>query len=116
VTGPFRHVVLLTWKEGTDAAAIRAAVEGLAGLPAVIPELREYHFGNDLGIADGNADFAIVGDFEDVDAWRRYQEHPEHQRVIVELIRPILASRQAAQFPCPAGSHAQDAGAGESNP
>jgi Stress responsive A/B Barrel Domain len=102
VTGPFRHVVLLTWKDGTDAAAISAVVDGLDGLPAVIPELREYHFGTDLGIADGNSDFAIVGDFDDVDGWRRYQEHPEHQRVIVELIRPILASRAAVQFAHPA--------------
>ncbi len=101
MTGPVRHVVLLTWKEGTDAAAVRAVAEGLAALPDAIPELREYRFGADLGIADGNADFAIVGDFDDVEAWRRYQEHPEHQRVIVELIRPILASRAAVQLAAP---------------
>jgi Stress responsive A/B Barrel Domain len=113
VTGPFRHVVLLTWKDGTEAAAIGAVVDGLAGLPAVIPELREYHFGTDLGIAEGNADFAIVGDFDDIEAWRRYQEHPEHQRVIAELIRPILASRVAVQVAQPTGT--KDDRAGESD-
>jgi hypothetical protein len=101
VSTGLRHVVLLTWKAGTDAAAIQAVVDGLGRLPVAIPELREYRFGSDLGIADGNADFAIVADFADADAWARYQEHPEHQRVLVELIRPILAARTAAQVAHP---------------
>ena len=100
-TGPLRHIVLLTWKPDAESEAIRAAVDGLAGLPARIPELTRYRLGTDLGIVDGNADFAIVGDFDDTAAWRRYQEHPEHQRVIVELLRPIIASRVAVQVPYP---------------
>jgi Stress responsive A/B Barrel Domain len=91
--------VCLTWKPDTDPAAIDAVIEGLAGLPAVIPELTDYHFGPDLGLVpDGNAHFVIVGHFADAEAWTRYQQHPEHQRVIVELMRPILASRTSAQF------------------
>ena len=100
-TGPLRHIVLLTWKPDAESEAIRAAVDGLAGLPARIPELTRYRLGTDLGIVDGNADFAIVGDFDDPSAWRRYQEHPEHQRVLVELLRPIIASRVAVQVPLP---------------
>ena len=95
-----RHVVCLTWKPGTDTAAIDAVTEALAALPGAIPELdrSRYHFGPDLALLDANADFAIVGDFPDVAAWTRYQEHPEHQRMLAELIRPILASRVAVQI------------------
>jgi hypothetical protein len=93
--------VCLTWKPGTAPAAIEAVAAGLAALPAAIPELGSYRFGADLGLIDGNADFAIVGDFPDAAAWRRYQEHPEHQRVLAEQIRPILASRTAVQFALP---------------
>ncbi len=106
--GPLRHVVCFTWKPGTEPAAIQAVVDALSALPAVIPELTDYHFGTDLTMADGNADFAIVGDFEDAAAWTRYHQHPEHQRVIVEVIRPISASRTAAQFLLPSRAHEQE--------
>ncbi len=93
-----RHVVGLTWTaDATEAhvAAIRAA---LAELPGQIPEIRVYTFGSDLGLVDGNADFAIVADFDDVDAWRRYERHPAHQAVLTDRIRPILAARAAMQL------------------
>jgi hypothetical protein len=97
-SGPLRHIVCLTWKPGTQDATVAAVCEALGALPAVIPQIHAYRFGSDLGLADGNADFAIVGDFADVAAWHRYQEHPEHQRVLAELIGPNLAARTAAQF------------------
>ena len=93
-----RHVVCVTWKVGTSPGAVTALCEALAGLPALIPEIQGYAFGTDLGLADANADFAIVADFEDIAAWRRYQEHPEHQRVLTELIKPNLESRTAVQI------------------
>jgi len=96
--GPLRHVVCVTWKAGTSATAVTALCEALAGLPTLIPEIQGYAFGSDLGLADTNADFAIVADFDDVTAWRRYQEHPEHQRVLAEHIRPNLESRAAVQI------------------
>jgi hypothetical protein len=93
-----RHVVCLTWNEGATPAAVAAVADALAELPALIPELRAYSIGPDVGLAPGNADFAIVADFDDADGWRRYQAHPAHQAVLVERIRPILASRVAVQL------------------
>jgi hypothetical protein len=93
-----RHVVGLTWTNDatdTDVAAVRAA---LAALPEQIPEIRAYTFGSDLGLVDGNADFAIVADFDDVDAWHRYERHPAHQAALTDRIRPILAARAAVQL------------------
>lgn len=92
-----RHVVCLTWRSDAteeDVAAVRA---GLATLPDQIPEIRGYAFGVDLGLVDGNADFGIVADFDDAAAWRRYQEHPAHQAVLRDRIRPIMAGRAAVQ-------------------
>lgn len=95
--GGLRHVVCLTWAPGTDAAAIAAVCEGLTGLPGAIAEIRSFAFGADLGLVEANADFAIVAEFEDDESWRRYQEHPDHVRVITELIRPHLGARTAVQ-------------------
>ena len=93
-----RHVVCLTWTEDATPEAVAAVEAALAELPARIPELRAYRFGGDAGLASGNADFAVVADFDDADGWRRYMEHPAHQAVLVDRIRPILASRVAVQL------------------
>jgi hypothetical protein len=93
-----RHVALFTWKPGTTAEQVQAFSRGLTGLPSAISAIRAYGFGPDAGIADGNADFALVADFDDEDGWRIYQQHPAHQRVITELARPIVEARHAVQY------------------
>lgn len=93
-----RHVSLLTWSDAATAEALAALERDLAALPGLIPELRHYTFGADLGAADGNADYVIIADLDDLDAWRRYQEHPAHQALLRDRIRPILATRTAAQL------------------
>ncbi len=60
-----RHVVCLTWTDDATPDAVAAVAAGLGELPSLIPELRGYHFGPDAGIASGNADFAVVADFDD---------------------------------------------------
>src|SRR3954468_24457644 len=94
----FRHVVLMRWKDSATADQKRAAREGLATLPGLIPELRSYQVGEDAGITpQGNSDMAIVADFDDVDAFLVYRDHPAHQDVITRLIRPIFESLAALQ-------------------
>jgi hypothetical protein len=93
-----RHVALFKWAEGTTQQERDAIRTALAGLPPLIPELRAYRVGEDLGLVDGNWDFAVVADFDDVDGWSAYRNHPEHQRVIEEHIRPVLAQRASVQF------------------
>ena len=93
-----RHVVLFTWKDGTNEEQMLAVVEALKQLPAAIPQLRDYQFGPDLGISDDTADFAVVADCASVDDWRAYIDHPEHQRVVREVVAPIRESRIALQY------------------
>ena len=95
-----RHVVLLDLGPGNATRGGRGASRPrCAALPDRIPEIRAYcGRPRTLGVAEGNADLAVVADFDDVDAWRVYRDDPEHQRVIAELIRPNLADRTAAQF------------------
>jgi hypothetical protein len=53
--------------------------------------------GDDAGLTEGNYHFVVVGDFDDVDGFLAYRDHPAHQKVIADSIRPILASRAAVQ-------------------
>jgi hypothetical protein len=94
----FRHVVLFRWKPGTPASELESLERALAALPGQIPEIRRYRFGRDAGQANGNFDFAIVADFADADAWRRYVDHPAHAKLVSERVRPIVAERAATQF------------------
>jgi hypothetical protein len=96
-----RHVVCLTWSDAATPADIDAVIAGLAELPGLIPEIRAYTVASDLGLSAGNADLAIVADFDDADGWRRYLDHPAHQAMLREQIRPILAQRAAVQCDVP---------------
>jgi hypothetical protein len=93
-----RHVVLLTFTDAATDAEIDGIATALRTLPDQIPELRHYVVGVDLGLAEDNADLQVVADTDDVDGYLAYRDHPEHQRIIAEQIRPILASRTAAQI------------------
>ncbi|MFF3443841.1 Dabb family protein [Streptosporangium sp. NPDC002721] len=94
----FRHVVLFTWKEeATEEQRARVAT-GLGELPGAIPEIRSYTLGPDAGVNPGNHQFAVVADFDSVDDFLVYRDHPLHQAAIAEYIKPIVASRAAAQF------------------
>jgi Stress responsive A/B Barrel Domain len=93
-----RHVNLLTWKDGTEQTAIEALSEHLSGYAAQIVEIRDLSFGSDLRLAGRNADFAIIVDFDDEDAFSRYLAHPAHGRMVGEFLKPIVESRHAVQF------------------
>ncbi len=95
-----RHVVLFKWKAGTPADAIDHLETGLRALPAAVPALKRYAFGRDLGIAQGNFDFAVVADCEDEAAWRSYLEHPQLVAVVQERLEPLLEQRVAVQMRC----------------
>ncbi len=94
----FRHVVTMRWTPDATEAQIQAVIDGLAGLPSVIPQIVRYQMGRDAGINDGNHDFVVVADFADIDGYLAYRDHPEHLSVLKERIRPILLERAAVQY------------------
>jgi hypothetical protein len=94
----FHHVALFRWNDGTTAEQVAAVRDRLLQLPGQIPEIRVLRVGSDLGWVDGNYDFAVVADFDSEEAWRTYADHPVHQAVITETVRPLVASRTALQF------------------
>lgn len=90
----FRHIVLLTLDDACDVDGVIAA---LRTLPGQIPELRSYVVGRDAGLTEGNATVAVVADCDDQAGWEAYRDHPAHQAVIAERIKPHLVSRTAVQ-------------------
>ncbi|HYY45541.1 MAG TPA: Dabb family protein [Candidatus Angelobacter sp.] len=91
-------MALFRWKPEATAADVSKVEAALRQLPDKIPCIQSYRFGRDLGVQEGNADFGLVADFIDEDGLQTYANHPEHQAVIRELIRPIMAGREAIQY------------------
>ena len=93
----FRHVVMFEWAEGvtdTQKRAVRDAVDTLAGQ---IPHVRAYRYGDDAGLGPDNFDFVVVADFDDAAGYVAYRDHPVHQAVVTNLIRPLITGRAALQ-------------------
>ncbi len=93
-----RHVALFRWKPETTPADVSKVEAALHQLPSKIPCILAYRFGRDVGVQGGNANFALVADFTDEEGLATYANHPDHQAVLQNLIRPILAQREAIQY------------------
>jgi hypothetical protein len=93
-----RHVVLFTWTDGmTDAMEQQFAAE-LTALAPTLPGVHAYHAGPDAGINEGNFDFAVVADFDDVDSYLGYRDNAEHKDIIRRFSGPNTRSRAAVQY------------------
>jgi hypothetical protein len=95
-----RHVVMFRWATGATQEQKQRVAAELSRLPALVPSLRAYRFGADLGLNPGNFDFAVAADFDDADGYLAYRDHPEHRAIVAELIQPIAGERAAVQYEC----------------
>ena len=93
-----RHVVMFRFRDDADAAARQAVQDAIAAMPEATGVTEVYAIGPDLGLAEGNFDFVVVGDFADQAAYMAYRDNPEHQRIVLEVIRPAITDRAAIQY------------------
>ena len=81
------HVVLIKFKPNVTDADIEDLEKSLDDLPNRIVEIHTYEFGRDLLHTARSYDFALVALFANLDAVRRYQEHPAHLKVLQSITR-----------------------------
>jgi Stress responsive A/B Barrel Domain len=93
-----QHVVLLTFVPEATEEQRAAVADGLRALPELIPQIKRYAVGPDLGLAADTASFGIVAEFETQADYEVYRDHPAHRQVITDHIGPIRAARAAIQF------------------
>jgi uncharacterized protein (DUF1330 family) len=95
-----RHVV--AWTMAADDPATRAeqaaeVARRLTALVGVVPSIRSLSSGANVAFPEGNADVAVVIDFDDVQGIEDYQVHPAHQEVAA-YIRSVAGGRMAVDF------------------
>jgi hypothetical protein len=93
-----RHVALFTWTEGMTKEMERQFAAELTALAPTLPGVRAYHAGPDAGINQGNFDFAVVADFDDVGSYLGYRDNAEHKDIIGRFSGPHTKSRAAVQY------------------
>jgi hypothetical protein len=93
-----RHVVMFTWTPDATPEQKQQVLTELSTLPPLMRGMRAFHAGPDAGLADGNFDFAVVADFDDIASYLAYRDHPAHRAVINERITPIRQDRAAVQY------------------
>jgi len=89
-----KHIVFMKFKTGVTDKDIDELEKALGRLPGRIPEIKEYQFGRDIVHSERSFDFALISAFEDLDALKRYQPHPDHVPVlnkVKEISEKILA-------------------------
>jgi hypothetical protein len=72
------HVVLMKFKPDANDDAIDDLEKSLDDLPNKIVEIQVYEFGRDRVHSEKSYDFALVSLFANLEAVKRYQEHPAH--------------------------------------
>ena len=81
------HVVLIKFKPNVNDTDIEDLEKSLDDLPNRIIEIHTYEFGRDLAHSNRSYDFAVVALFANLDAVKRYQEHPAQIEVLQKLNR-----------------------------
>jgi hypothetical protein len=91
-----RSVATIRFRPGTTDAQIDAFAAAVLALE--IEGITSRTLGRDLGLREQAVDFAIVLDFEDEAAYRRYDSDPDHVRLRTGLSAEIVASGSICQF------------------
>jgi hypothetical protein len=99
-----RHVVFFRFRADVAAPARDSALDGLAGLPAVIDDIADFEVGRDVLHLPRSWDAVLVATFADLDALRAYQRHDAHVAVS-ERLKSLCESIGSVDYPVapPAG-------------
>ncbi len=87
-----RHVAMFTWSDEATTDQIASFAAGLSSMPDQIEAIRRYEHGDDLDLGSGTADYVLVADFDSVEGYREYADHPAHLEFIKAKVKPIVAS------------------------
>jgi hypothetical protein len=91
-----RHVATITFRPGTTDGDIDAFTEAFLALR--VEGMLALSGGRRPDLREGDADYAIVVDFEDAAAFWRYDRDPAHERLRAGLAARIIDRGQASQY------------------
>ena len=83
-----RHTVLFGWNEHARDEDKKRAFDELATLPAIVPSVRGFALGFDQRVNEGNYDFAVTADFDNINGYFAYRDDPAHRAIVAAYVAP----------------------------
>jgi hypothetical protein len=90
------HIYVAKLKPGVDDATVVAWMDAIRGLQ--FDGMIDLRCGSDLGLREGNYDIGITADFDNAEAWHRYNDDTGHNQIRAEYAKPIVAAQRRIQF------------------
>ncbi len=95
------HIVLFRWIPSATPEQVAAAGAALLGMLGKIPEVRSVAFGPNLAESRAEYTHALLVEVDDMDAEKRYVDHPHHVEVVKTFLAPIREARLAIDLEVP---------------
>ena len=98
----YKHVVMWKMKEsanGMTRAQLAIAVkQRLEKLPAIIPEIKQYEIGINIGAYGASFfDVSLIATYADEAAFKRYCVYPEHDAVVA-YIQSVTVAEEIVDY------------------
>lgn len=97
-----KHIVMWKLHDFADGASksenARRLKHRLEALPRHIPEIKFAEVGINFNASDAAYDVVLISEFESREALQAYQKHPEHQKVISELLEKIRSKKSVVDY------------------
>lgn len=95
-----RHIFVGTANEGVGAEQLEELLSAWRALPEKIPEIRRMTAGRNISPRDQRYTVALVADFDNMQDWERYMDHPAHVAIGQQLTAKLIRSdsRAAVEF------------------
>ena len=93
-----RHAVLFRWKPEVTPEHVAEAEGALRELPSKVTSVRSYVFGRNIGVNPGTFDYAVIAEFDDLDGYLDYRDHPDHKAFIARYPADFVSDRAAIQM------------------
>lgn len=95
------HIVLFRFKPETTTFTKQKIAEELLALKKTVPSIQDISAGPNFSDRNQGYEYGLVVRFADRQGLDAYQIHPDHQRLVHELIRPALADIIAVDYEFP---------------
>jgi len=92
-----RHIVLVSFKPEASESQIAAWRDAVRTLCGTSDEILSFTLGTNVGSGPNHHDAALVADFEDIDAFRRYVSGDPHKAYVEDHARHVTAKLAAIQ-------------------
>ena len=93
-----RHIVLVSFKPEASADQIAAWRDAVTDMCETSSEVLSFSLGKNIGSGPNHHDAALVADFEDIDAFRRYVGGDKHKAYVEDHARHVTARLAAIQY------------------